>query len=272
MSLSFSTTNSQWTTGRKALAAAGAAIIAATWLYIVLVRPTDWESVTSSREGLITLAGYGIGTLLVLAATLPVLPARTIGLIPIAMILNSVIGQVAGSVGIPLYLDSIGTVLIAALAGPVAGLATGALNNVVWGLVTPAALPFAAGAALIGYLAGVFIHKFDAFRSIVRVVLFGAILGLVGGIVAAPVAAFVYGGTAGVGTGAVVSLFREMGASLVQSVTFQSFISDPLDKIIVMLVVFFALKAMPNRTARSFAPLHDDTATTATTASTTPTA
>lgn len=256
-SSSFRTSSVQWTPARRVLVALGAAVIFATWLYIVLVRPADWENVTSTREGLLTLGGYAVGTILLLAAVLPALPARTIGLIPVAMVINSVVGQVVGSVGVPLYLDSIGTVLVAALAGPVAGMATGALNNVVWSLLTPAALPFAAGAALIGYLSGEFIHRMRAFRNAGFGVLWGAILGIIGGMVAAPVAAFVYGGTSGVGTGAVVWLFREMGASLLQSVTFQSFVSDPLDKIIVMLVVYWALKALPKRTVRSFAPLDD---------------
>ena len=244
----------EWTPGRRALVIAGAAVIALTWLYLVLVRPTDWENVTGSTQGIITLLGYGIGTILLLIATVPVLPARTLGLIPIAMIINSVVGEIVGSIGLPLYLDSIGTVLVAALAGPVAGMTTGALNNVVWGLLNPAALPFAAGAALIGYLSGEFIHRFHAFKNIGTVILYGLLLGLVGGMVAAPVAAFVYGGTAGVGTGALVSLFREMGASLIASVTTQAFISDPVDKIIVMLVAFFTVKALPKRTVDAFAP------------------
>ena len=83
---------------------------------------------------------------------------------------------------------------------------------------------------------------------------YGAILGLLGGAVAAPVAAFVYGGTAGVGTGALVSLFREMGNSLLQAVTFQAFISDPLDKVIVMLIAYAVVKALPRRTVDAFAP------------------
>ena len=82
-------------------------------------------------------------------AALPALPARMIGVIPVALVLNIVVGQIAGSVGIPLYLDSVGTILVAALAGPVAGLATGTLSSVVWGLLNPAALPFAAVAGLI---------------------------------------------------------------------------------------------------------------------------
>lgn len=244
----------QWTPARRGLVAAGAAIIALTWLYVVIARPTDWENVTGSTSAIITLLGYGIGTICLLIATIPVLPARTLGLIPIAMIINSVVGEIVGSIGIPLYLDSIGTVLVAALAGPIAGMTTGALNNVVWGLLNPAALPFAAGAALIGYLSGEFIHRFNAFKNVGFVVLFGILLGLVGGMVAAPVAAFVYGGTAGVGTGAIVSLFREMGNSLLQAVTFQAFISDPLDKVIVMLIAWGVVKALPRRTVEAFAP------------------
>ena len=244
----------QWTPARRTLLIAGAAIIAATWLYLVLVRPADWDSVTGSTQGMITLAGYGLGTVFLLAAAVPVLPARTLGLIPIALIMNSVMGQIVGNVGLPLYLDTIGTVLVAALAGPIAGMATGALNNVVWGLITPAALPFAAGAALIGFVSGEFIHRFRAFRNVGTVVLYGVALGLIGGMVAAPVAAFVYGGTAGVGTGALVSLFREMGASLIASVTTQAFISDPVDKVLVMLIAFGVVKTLPRRTVDAFAP------------------
>lgn len=244
----------EWTPARRGLVAAGAAVIAATWLYLVLARPTDWETVTGSTSGIITLVGYGLGTILLLIATVPVLPARTLGLIPIAMIINSVVGEIVGSIGIPLYLDAIGTVLVAALAGPIAGMTTGALNNVVWGLLNPAALPFAAGAALIGYLSGEFIHRFNAFKNVGLVILYGIILGLIGGAVAAPVAAFVYGGTAGVGTGALVSVFREMGNSLLEAVTFQAFISDPLDKVIVMLIAYAVVKALPRRTVDAFAP------------------
>ena len=63
-----------------------------------------------------------------------------------------------------------------------------------------------------------------------------------------------YGGTAGVGTGAIVSLFRELGNSLLASVTMQSFISDPLDKLAVLAIVFVAVKALPKKTLASFRP------------------
>ena len=236
---------------QKALAGVGALFIAATWLFVVVARPTDWSSVGASSQALITLGGYVTGAVLLLVATVPALPARLVSMIPVALVLNIVVGQIIGSVGIPLYLDSTGTVLVAALAGPWAGIATGVLSSLVWSAFNPSVLPFAATSAAVGGLAGVAI-KHGALKNIVTVLLSGAVIGIVVGMLAAPVAAFVYGGTAGVGTGAVVSLLREMGHSLLQSVTLQSFISDPLDKALVMLLVWLVLKSLPKRTLAAF--------------------
>ena len=236
---------------QKALAGVGALFIAATWLFVVVARPTDWSSVGASSQALITLGGYVTGAVLLLVATVPALPVRLVSMIPVALVLNIVVGQIIGSVGIPLYLDSTGTVLVAALAGPWAGIATGVLSSLVWSAFNPSVLPFAATSAAVGGLAGVAI-KHGALKNIATVLLSGAVIGIVVGMLAAPVAAFVYGGTAGVGTGAVVSLLREMGHSLLQSVTLQSFISDPLDKALVMLLVWLVLKSLPKRTLAAF--------------------
>ena len=236
---------------QKTLAGVGALFIAATWVFVVVVRPTDWSLVGASSQALITLGGYVTGAVLLLVATVPALPARLVSMIPVALVLNIVVGQIIGSVGIPLYLDSTGTVLVAALAGPWAGIATGVLSSLVWSAFNPSVLPFAATSAAVGGLAGVAI-KYGALKNIATVLLSGAVIGIVVGMLAAPVAAFEYGGTAGVGTGAVVSLLREMGHSLLQSVTLQSFISDPLDKALVMLLVWLVLKSLPKRTLAAF--------------------
>lgn len=241
------------TPARLGMIIAGAALVVATWIYLVLFRPTDWESVAGSAEALITLAGYLIGAVLLIAGTVPSLPARTIAIIPIALVLNIVVGQIIGSSGIPLYIDSVGTILVAALAGPIAGLATGTLSSVVWGLLNPMALPFAAVSAATGFLSGWAIQK-GAFNKIWKLFVSGAIIGIICGMLAAPVAAFVYGGTAGVGTGALTSLFRELGNSLIASVTMQSLISDPLDKAVVFLIVWAAVKSLPKRTRESLQP------------------
>ncbi len=89
---------------------------------------------------------------------------RTIVLIPIAIAINIILGQtVAQALKIPIYLDSIGTVLVGVIAGPIPGLLTGLLANLIWTFVlagtpfgSPYAWPFAIVAAEIGLLAGVF--------------------------------------------------------------------------------------------------------------------
>src|SRR3990172_1711724 len=82
----------------------------------------------------------------------------TLVMIPVAIAINIAVGQIIYTLKVPLYLDSIGTVLVGVLAGPWAGALTGLLANLIWGLtglnVTYA--PFAAVAAVIGLLAGLF--------------------------------------------------------------------------------------------------------------------
>lgn len=96
---------------------------------------------------------------------------RTIVLIPIAIAINIILGQtVAAALKVPVYLDSIGTILVGVLAGPVAGALTGGLANLIWTYVLPApfhsdyAAPFFIVAVEIGLMAGVF-GRLGFFRS-----------------------------------------------------------------------------------------------------------
>jgi energy-coupling factor transport system substrate-specific component len=97
---------------------------------------------------------------------------RTIVLIPIAIAVNIVLGQTIGTaLKMPIYMDSIGTILVGVLAGPIPGALTGLLANLIWTFVlsgtpfgSPYAWPFAIVAAEIGLLAGVFGY-FGFFRS-----------------------------------------------------------------------------------------------------------
>ncbi len=86
---------------------------------------------------------------------------RTIVLMPIAVAINIILGAtVANALKIPIYLDSIGTILVGALAGPVAGALTGFLSNTLWTYVVPPpfqngpAAAFGIVAVVIGVLAG----------------------------------------------------------------------------------------------------------------------
>src|SRR5258708_22280154 len=76
-------------------------------------------------------------------------------LIPVAIAINIVIGEIVVLLKLPVYLDSIGTVLVGAICGPWAGALTGALSNTIWGLLLdPNAFPWWPVAAVIGFVAG----------------------------------------------------------------------------------------------------------------------
>jgi hypothetical protein len=96
---------------------------------------------------------------------------RTLVLIPIAIAINIVLGQTVASVlKVPIYMDSIGTVLVGVLAGPIPGLVTGVVTNLLWTYVLPApfhsdfAAPFAVVAAWIGFFSGL-VAQWGFFRS-----------------------------------------------------------------------------------------------------------
>lgn len=79
---------------------------------------------------------------------------RTLVLIPIAIAINIVMGELTTRLKVPIYLDSIGTVLVGAIAGPWAGALTGALANLIWGFFNAYAAAFFYVAAVIGVMAG----------------------------------------------------------------------------------------------------------------------
>ena len=84
---------------------------------------------------------------------------RVIALIPVAIAINIALGYTVQTVlKLPIYLDSIGTILVGVLAGPIAGAVTGAASNIIWqyapGIGGGTIGPFAITAAVIGILAG----------------------------------------------------------------------------------------------------------------------
>ncbi|MDM8084772.1 ECF transporter S component [Cellulomonas cellasea] len=244
-------TATQRDTRNLVLVGVGAVVIAATYLYLILFQPTDIAD-GLGQSSFIAIAGYLIGALLIVVGTIHRLPTTTITLVPVAIAVNIVIGQLTTVLGLPLYLDSIGTILVAVLAGPAAGAATGALTNVIWGMtISPVALPFAVTSVVIGVLAG-YAARTGVFRKFFLAPLAGLATGVVAALVSAPIAAFVFGGATAAGTGALVGAFRAMGNSLLASTTMQGLLSDPIDKAVTFTVVAAILAALPTRFRQRF--------------------
>ncbi len=180
----------------------------------------------------------------------------TLVMIPVALAINVAVGQLVLALKLPLYLDSIGTVLVGVLAGPWAGAVTGFLSNVIWTVTGwfPQAIAWAGVAAIIGAMAGAFgrsgwLHSW--WKSIVA----GLLTGLVAAVLSAPIAAYVFGGVTGSGTDLLVAMARSAGLDALGANMAQGIVSDPLDKIITFLIVFGVLRALPGRFLARFTNL-----------------
>ncbi len=88
------------------------------------------------------------------------LSTGTLTLMPVAIAINIAVGAIIVALRLPIYLDSVGTVLVGVLAGPWAGALTGLLSNLIWSILPvpggagPTAAFFAPVAGVIGLMAG----------------------------------------------------------------------------------------------------------------------
>lgn len=187
--------------------------------------------------------------------------AALLVLIPIGVVINVTIGQlVRNGLRLPLYLDSIGTILAGALGGPLIGAVTGALSNVIWGIIfqDSGIIPYAITAACIGVAAGI-AAALGAFRRPLSAAVAGLITGVMAALVSAPVTAGLLQGNNGGGAETVQNLLRSTGANVLQAATLQGFLSDPLDKMLSFLAVWLILSLLPATIRQRFAPSGDGT-------------
>ncbi len=176
----------------------------------------------------------------------------------VAIPINIVIGQIVYNLKIPLYLDSIGTIFVGAVAGPIVGLVTGALTNLIWGLsgINPFYTPFWIVGAFIGLMAGLF-SRLGWFKVWWRAVIAGIITGLIAAVLSAPIFTYVSGGVTGSGTDVITAVFRNAGFGILPSAFAQGVSSDPLDKAISFLIVWGVIRALPLRFLDRFSRAED---------------
>jgi len=166
--------------------------------------------------------------------------------------LNLTMGQLTAALKIPLYLDSIGTVLVAVLCGPWSAIVAGTLSNTLAAaLGNPTMLFFIPVMVVIGAFTG-FIAQRGWFRRWYLVIPGGILQGVFAALASAPIAAYLFGGVMLAGTDFLVLFFRSVGNSLAQSVLYQGLSSDPVDKTVTYLIVFFLCRSLPFRLLQRF--------------------
>lgn len=173
-------------------------------------------------------------------------------LMPVAIAINMAVGQIVAILKLPVYLDSIGTMLVGVLCGPWAGALTGVLANTILGLtINPDFLPWWPVQALIGLTSGI-CANFGLFKSWWKVVVTGFIIALVAAMSSVPISFLVYGGITASGTGMITAFLVESGRGMVQAVFASNFLTEPVDKITSALLAFAILQGLSRRFVARF--------------------
>ena len=173
-------------------------------------------------------------------------------LIPIAIGLNIAVGQIVLVLKLPVFLDSIGTVMVGVLCGPWAGALTGALSNVIWGIAfDPGAFPWWPVAFFIGYMAGR-MANWGFFKSWWRVVATGFVIALTAAIVSTPISVYLFGGITASGSSFITAYLMQTGQGVLQAVLSTGFLTEPVDKITTAMLAFAIILGLPKRTISGY--------------------
>lgn len=158
--------------------------------------------------------------------------------------LNIIGAFIALNLRLPIYLDSIGTLMSAFILGPVYGVITGLCGSIVSGITIDIySLYFAPVQILVGLLSGLmfkigFMEKFKMPIGVLVVSIFASFMGAI-------IAAFIFDGITSSGSTYIVQLLSSFGVNKVLSVFIVQFITDYCDKFATVSLVMPVTLALP---------------------------
>ena len=179
-------------------------------------------------------------------------------LIPVAIGINYIGKTIASLLHLPLWLDSIGTVLAAMLAGPIVGSLSGVINNIIYGLtLDPVSFAYAITSLFIGLVVGILAYK-GWISSISKVFMIGLVVVIVAAVVSTPINIIFWGGTTGniwgdaLYTGTIANGIPTWLASFLDEL-----VVDIPDKILTVLVSYLIFRGLPNSFVNSYRKEYD---------------
>ena len=174
------------------------------------------------------------------------LSTASLVLIPAAVGINYIGKMFAQLLKLPLWLDSIGTILASFLAGPIIGALAGLINNVIYGLtMDPVSFIYGLTSIAIGLVAGILARK-GFISGWGKAVVLGILIGLTAAIVSTPINIGFWGGQTGNIWGDALFTAVMGGTKSVWLASFlDEIVVDLPDKIIVTLISFILYRSLP---------------------------
>lgn len=167
-------------------------------------------------------------------------------LIPVAIAINIVGFQLCQLLRLPIFLDSIGTILVGALAGPWVGAIAGLLTNMINGIFNPVYFAYAPTSIVVGILAGV-LSSHGLLTNVWKIIISGIIITLVSTVCSGTITAVAFGGATG-GTGSIFTgALLAAGNNIITSVFSVQIFEEIADKLISIVIVWIVMKGMSDR-------------------------
>lgn len=168
-----------------------------------------------------------------------------VAIIPVAAALNIVGGYINSVLKLPIFLDMIGTMVVAVILGPWWGALVGAITNIVNSFISgPISLPFAV-VNVVGALVWGYANKFGWMKKNWSFFLVNVLVAFVCSIFAVPIYVFIFGGATGHFSDVMTAAFLAMGQNLVVSVFSSNILVSLADKIISGYVGLAIIEALP---------------------------
>jgi energy-coupling factor transport system substrate-specific component len=168
-----------------------------------------------------------------------------VALVPVAAALNIVGGYINTVLRLPIFLDMIGTAVVAIVLGPWWGALVGALTNIVNSFISgPISLPFAA-CNVVGALVWGYAHQWGWMRKQWSFFLVNILVAFFVTLTAVPIYVFIFGGATGHFADLMTAAFVGMGQNLIVSVFSSNILVSLADKIIAGYVALAIIEALP---------------------------
>ncbi|OJG45295.1 hypothetical protein RV04_GL002343 [Enterococcus hermanniensis] len=164
-----------------------------------------------------------------------------IAMCAIAVVLNVVLGETVSMMKIPLlFLDTMGTIFIAANFGMSYGIITGVTTNLLMGLLSgPLSIPFALVNVAVAIVVALVAKRGFGYK---QALLAGVLLAFICPMIGAPIRLALFGGFTGSGTDIVIMALRASGKEMISATYWGAVSANVVDKIVSCLIVAWFIK------------------------------
>ncbi|WEV41680.1 energy-coupling factor transporter transmembrane component T [Bifidobacterium sp. ESL0682] len=179
---------------------------------------------------------------------------KSLVLIPIAVGINLIGGTLCSTLKLPLFMDMIGTMVIACLSGPWVAALCGLLTNVFLAIVAnPVYLPYALSSVLCGLAVG-YMVKAGLLKKLWGILLIWLVYSAVNTVAASMITVFVYGGATGLnGTSILTAALTVAWKNILIPVFSSSMLENLIDKGITIAIVAMIVNKIPRRFVSQYA-------------------